>query len=274
MIRRHPITGEPILLAPARAGRPHAFGDASEERCPFCPGNERDTPPELKRIGDPWRVRVFPNKFPPVEGAEVIVESPEHEASFDQITHAREVVAAYVDRYRTHAASPYVALFKNEGARAGASIPHVHSQVIPLPFTPPRIAEEMAAFRKASRCPLCAGIEAGVIGESDAFSWLAPAGSKLPWQQWIVPKRHAGEITALHDVELEELAAMLARAARATRSVAHSYNWAFMNFPGAPEGHTYIDVMPRVTGIAGLELGSGTFVEIIDPAAAAERLRG
>ena len=91
-------------------------------------------------FGSPWRARVFPNKYPPVPGAEVIVESADHEARFESIEHAEDVVRLYVDRYRAHADAAYTAVFKNEGAAAGSSIAHVHSQVVPVPFVPQRVS--------------------------------------------------------------------------------------------------------------------------------------
>ncbi|MGZ8866887.1 MAG: hypothetical protein ACXW2P_00985, partial [Thermoanaerobaculia bacterium] len=113
--RRHIITGDPIVFAPERAERPNAFGDSEADVCPFCRGNESMTPPELERIGDPWRIRVFPNKYPAVDGHEVIVESPEHGVTFDGIVNAAEVMDTYVRRYRVHAAGSYVSIFSNEG---------------------------------------------------------------------------------------------------------------------------------------------------------------
>ena len=270
--RVHPLTGEPIVYAPERAARPRAFGDASEERCPFCAGHESDTPPEITRSGEPWRVRVFPNKYPPVEGAEVIVESPRHEETFDALGHAEEVVHAYVERYRAHERAAYVSIFKNEGARAGASIPHLHSQVIPVPFVPPRIERERAGFARATSCPLCAP-EGHLIAETPSFLWLAPAASTMAYQQWIVPRRHIHEIAAFTGAEVRELAGLLRSAARATRAISSAFNWAFLNFPGEEKAHCYLDLFPRLSVIAGFELGTGTFVEIIDPAAAARRLR-
>jgi len=126
-LRKHPISGEPILYAPARAGRPNAFGREAGDVCPFCPGNESLTPAEISRSGDPWRVRVFPNKYPAAEGHEVIVDSNRHDASFESIDNAAEAVAMYVARYRAHSDAAYVSLFKNAGERAGASIEHIHS---------------------------------------------------------------------------------------------------------------------------------------------------
>jgi UDPglucose--hexose-1-phosphate uridylyltransferase len=148
----------------------------------------------------------------------------------------------------------------------------VHSQITPLPFVPPRAAREAAAFVRASHCPLCP-LDGHVIRETARFTWLAPSGSSLPYQQWIVPKRHVPEMTAFTAREQEELARLLRAAAGSMLRVGESYNWMFMNFPHEKAGHCYIDLFPRLSAIAGLELGTGAFVEIIDPAAAARRLR-
>lgn len=259
-----------MLFAPGRAARRGALGDDSEERCPFCPGHEDDTPPAVAHAGDPWRVRVFPNKYPPVDGAEVIVESPRHEESFAGVEHADDAVRMYAARYRAHADAAYVSLFKNEGVRAGATIAHMHSQVVPLPFVPPRIERELAGF--AQGCVLC-GMRENVIQETASFLWLAPAASAFAYQQWILPKRHVPEVSALSGQELDELAPLLRSAAHATRGVAGAFNWMFLSFPRSPAAHFYVDLSPRMAVIAGFELNTGTFVEIIDPADAARRLR-
>lgn len=270
VFRRNPITGEPVLFAPERASRRGAFGEECPERCPFCPGHESDTPPELARFGEPWHVRVFPNKYPPIDGAEVIVESPRHEESFATAEHAEDAVRMYADRCRAHADAAFVSLFKNEGTRAGASIAHMHSQVVPLPFVPPRIERELAGFARG--CALC-GLREHVIRETELFLWLSPSGSAFAYQQWIVPKRHVHELSALTEAELRELAPLLRDAARSTRAIATAFNWMFMSFPRAEMAHFYVDLVPRMAAIAGFELHTGAFVEIIDPADAARRLR-
>jgi UDPglucose--hexose-1-phosphate uridylyltransferase len=270
MFRTHPITGDPIVFAPERSSRPGAFGAEEGTRCPFCAGHESDTPPAITTIGDPWRVRVFPNKYPAVEGAEVIVESPRHDATFDRIEYADEVLRVYIDRYRAHAGAAHIALFKNHGPAAAASIPHMHSQVMPLPFVPPRIAREGDAFE--GRCPLCASIEGEVIRETPAFRWLAPAGSAMPYQQWIVPKRHFAEMTSFDDAELAELATLLQTASASMLTLADSYNWMFMNFARHANAHCYVELFPRMTMFGGFELGTGTFVQIVDPARVPQEL--
>ena len=276
-IRRHIITGDPILFAPGRADRPNAFGGDAVDRCPFCPGNESMTPAEIERTGDPWRVRVFPNKYPSVAEHEVIVESAAHDAAFDSISHADEIIETYIRRYRAHASAAYVSLFRNDGRIAGASIDHAHAQLMALPFVPPRIERETAAFTAASSCPLCAAIESHrseglLISEHGSFVRLAPKGSTFAWEQWIVPRRHQPDIAGLSDEERDGLAAALRAAIRSVRGISAAHNTLFMNFR-EPAAHLYIAVIPRRTALAGFELGTGTFIDIIDPAAAARALR-
>jgi UDPglucose--hexose-1-phosphate uridylyltransferase len=274
-IRRNAITGIPILFAPERAVRPHAFaGDDADDRCPFCPGHEQDTPPSVVSIGDPWSIRVFPNKYPPAHGAEVVVEAARHDATFDTIDDAAAVVSTWIERASAHPDAAYVAIFKNEGRAAGSSIPHVHSQVIPLPFVPPRAVMEGAAFARSPRCALCEPVEGSTIDADARWTWLTPYASAMPYQQWLVPRRHVSRAEELDAAEIESLAGMLRRASAAMLRIAGAYNWTFSDFRHEPHGHFYVELYPRLATIAGLELGTGTFVEIIDPAAAAVRLRG
>jgi UDPglucose--hexose-1-phosphate uridylyltransferase len=277
-IRRHLITGEEIVFAPERAGRPNAFGDEGVESCPFCPGNETMTPPEIERQGDPWRVRVFPNKYPSVDGHEVIVESPVHGATFDQIGHAAEVVETYVRRLRAHQAAAHVAIFTNDGRRAGASIDHLHTQVMPLNFLPPRVAREVEAYASATACPLCAALDDHardglVIEEGAGVARIAPRGSSHAWEQWIVPRRHIASLTEMKGGETAALATALQRAVAAARRFGEAHNALLMNFLRQPSAHVYACVIPRRAAIGGFELASGTFIDIIDPAAAAPLLR-
>lgn len=264
---KHPISGEPILYAPGRAGRPNAFGRDDAAGCPFCPGNESQTPPTIAQSGDPWRVRVFANKYPAVDGHEVIVESNRHDASFETIEDPAEAVRMYIDRYRAHANAAYVSLFKNMGERAGASIDHIHSQLMPLAFIPPRIERQLAGF--TSSCPLC-NPPGDVIDENESFVRIAPNAAQHPYEQWLIPKRHVEDMTTLDE---ENMAAILQTAIGAARRIAPSHNVLFMNFPARTRAHFYIDVFPRMTSIAGFELATGTFIDIIDSATTLRRLR-
>src|SRR3954447_18468786 len=178
---RTPITNDPVILAPARSDRPNVYEGAP---CPFCPGAEDQTPPEIARDGDPWRIRVFPNRYPPTEHAEVIVESAKHDA-FDALPadQAQRAVELYFERYRSLAAeSAYVCIFKNHGRMAGASIPHLHSQLVGTPFVPLRPSREGDAFARAKHCPLCDLREQPLIAETENYRWIAPRGARLAYQ--------------------------------------------------------------------------------------------
>jgi UDPglucose--hexose-1-phosphate uridylyltransferase len=262
---RTPITNDPVILAPDRERRPNVFEGAP---CPFCPGAEDQTPPEIARDGEPWRIRVFPNRYPPSEHAEVIVESAKHNDSFDELPpdHAARVVEMYFDRYRAIGAN-YVSIFKNHGRLAGASIPHLHSQIVGTPFIPLRAAREGDAFASAEQCPLCDVSEHPLIAETESYRWIAPRGSRLAYQQWIVPKSHEHDLN-----EPRELASLLQSSARAMRRINDSFNWAFITFPHQPRGHWYVELFPRIAMIAGYELGTGTFINTIDAIDAAKLL--
>ena len=280
-IRSHPITGEPIIFAPERASRPNAFARGEGlDRCPFCPGHEDDTPPELARVerDGSWIARVFPNKYPAVPGHEVIVESPDHDAAFDAVVDPASTVTLWIDRVRDALTRhEYVSLFKNHGTAAGASIAHIHSQVMPLAFLPPRVARENEAFVSAETCPHCQlarqSAEDDVIEETDHFVRIAPPASSFAYQQWIVPRRHQSGILELTPAEVADLAQILGRASRGMLALSEAYNWMFMIFPGTAQAHFYVEAFPRLTRVAGFELGTGTFIDIIDPAAAARHYR-
>ncbi len=272
-IRRHPITGEPIVFAPERALRPNAFGPQSDI-CPFCPGHEHETPPEILRAGDPWRVRVFGNKYPMTQRHEVVVESARHDASFATIEDPESVVEAYVARYRDLASDSRlqnILIFKNHGAMAGASLAHVHSQIAGTTFVPPRVERERAAFRE--RCPLCVPPPRElIIAESEHFVRFAPHGSSFAYEQWIVPRQHEANFATMSGTRLSSFASELSSSARSIERISASYNWLVMNFRD-DDAHWYVQAMPRLTTIAGFELGAGAMVSIVDPAEAAARLR-
>ena len=78
------------------------------------------------------------------------------------------------------------------------------------------------------------------------YRWIAPRGSRLAYQQWIVPKSHEHDLN-----EPREIASLLQSSARAMRSISDSFNWAFITFPHQPRGHWYVELFPRMAMIAG-----------------------
>lgn len=255
MIGKTPITGDPVIIAPDREQRPNVYEGAP---CPFCPGAEDQTPPEIVRDGDPWRIRVFPNRYPPTEHSEVIVESSKHDDLFDTLApdHAQRVIELTFDRYHALATkTAYVCIFKNHGRLAGASIPHLHSQLVGTTFVPLRPAREAEAFAHAAACPLCDKGAHPLIAETENYRWIAPRDARFAYQQWIVPKAHEHDIN-----QPRELASLMQASVRAMRVISDAFNWIFVTFPQERRGHWYLELFPRTSVIAGFEIGSGVFV--------------
>ncbi|MEP0815034.1 MAG: galactose-1-phosphate uridylyltransferase [bacterium] len=196
-LRKDPILSRWVIISTERGNRPHAFQEEKEDlgdpkKCPFCPGNESTTPPEVYALrpnggnwGEPgWTLRVVPNKFPVlrIEGDlgrkgvgmydmmngvgahEVIIESEDHFRLLHQHSpdHLTAIFRSYRDRmvdlFRDQRME-FILLFKNQGSRAGASLPHPHSQLIALPIVPKRVMEELqgaaAHWQLKKRCIFC-----------------------------------------------------------------------------------------------------------------------
>jgi UDPglucose--hexose-1-phosphate uridylyltransferase len=198
-LRHDLLTGRLVLLAPGRRARPdtHApidtrgspsgAGSEPSRPCPFCPGNEHDTPPEVARVppGPPdtpgWRVRVVPNLYPIVGGPdagpgaggahEVIVLSPDHGATFGDLAddQAIDVLTMMRERARTHAAAgrAHSQLLINQGRAAGGSIEHPHAQLLALDFVPPAVTVAVDRFAGQPSDPVLAD-QAGAAAAGQA----------------------------------------------------------------------------------------------------------
>jgi UDPglucose--hexose-1-phosphate uridylyltransferase len=205
--RQDPLSGRWVIIAARRGRRPDEFADtghrpADPQACPFCPGHEHLTTPEIVASGRPagapadgpgWRRRVFPNLYPaltpdspepvaspwPVRAGsghhEVVVSSPDHGATLQTLGAAdlADLLAVVRDRVRVLGDLPavhHVLPFFNQGAAAGATLAHPHGQILAGPLVPQLVAEKLqrsAAHRAATgRCLLCdlaAGEEAAGI---------------------------------------------------------------------------------------------------------------
>lgn len=292
----HPLTLEPVLVSPERGERPGAWGGSRsgvERSCPFCPGHENETPPEISRHGEgQWSARVVPNKYPaiaPVEGIashEVLIDTPEHESALEtrDLSSLVSMVELWRERFMLHAsraAIESVVLFRNEGRAAGQSLEHPHSQLIALPFVAPRLRSEMHGFDVSSSCPLCplsldVGNDERVITSGRGLVLLCPPAPRLPYECWIVPERHETDWTECAPAALAETLRIAARTLR-RRWPGAAFNLAISSAPFRAPGrkafHWHLEVLPRLTGLAGFELATGSWINIVDPSRAAQELR-
>lgn len=251
--------------------------------------------PALRIEGDTARsdVGVF-TRMDGVGAHEVIIESTDHYTHLGLLPapHVAAVTAAYLQRYRDLGGDPrfeYALLFRNHGRTAGASLSHPHSQLIALPIVPKRAAEEIATaeryFGQNGGCVFCHVIEQEltsrdrVVFENDRFVAVEAYAGRFPFETWLLPKEHAASFGDLSEAD----AMAFSEALQATLHCLHSclnnppYNFIVHTAPYRYRArhayHWHIEIMPRLTQVAGFEWGSGFFINPVVPEAAARFLR-
>jgi len=292
--------------------------------CYFCYGNEHSTPPEVmaygrkNRIADSpdWQLRVVSNKFPAVntdnhfseniinpletnayaEGvAEVIIETPHHSKNmaFYNLNETVLVINAYKDRYLAISKEKhikYVAVFKNHGQKAGASISHAHSQIIGIPIIPPLVKEELSSakkyFKKHCGCIYCDMIKqqlengTRVVLENADFVCFLPYASRFPYETWILPKFHNDRFENINESQIKSLAEILRDILKKFYKGLDDppYNFYIHTTPTKIDAceyyHWHIELIPKTSVLAGFELGTGVFVNISTPEENAKFLKG
>jgi UDPglucose--hexose-1-phosphate uridylyltransferase len=242
--------GRWVIIAPERAERPSAFVRSAPREdhgvCPFCPGNEAMTPPEIlsRRENGAWTLRVVPNRYPALRteiqmsraaegmldsmagvGAhEVVIETNDHAAALADLPAAQieTVLRAWQERMLDLSRDVRlrsVIAFKNQGVPAGATLVHAHSQLVALPFVPESLrAEERAAaehFAAKERCVFCDLIvqeerdQERMVLESDDAVVLSPWAARSPFELWILPRPHHSSFETAPREQLQAVAESL-----------------------------------------------------------------
>lgn len=221
----------------------------------------------MLRIGEPWQVRVVPNLYPAVERQEVVVHSPRHARSLAELdpTETALVAEAWQQRAAGRGAE-YVHALVNEGREAGSSLPHSHSQLVWLDGPPPAVIAEQAAC--AGGCPLCRPPEKRlVIAERGGVVLSAAWAGRMPYELLAAPTDHEDDPWTS-----PRLAAAIDLAAEGIRRL-HAIEGACpVNLWLHAAGHWHLEVLPRLTVMAGLELGAEIYVNTLAPEDAAARL--
>lgn len=324
--RKDPIQNRWVIVAEDRGERPCDYESPLRLRedaaCPFCEGNEDQTTPEIAACraegsaanGPGWRVRVVPNKYPALELAgeprpssvghydampgvgvhEVIVESPRHVPSTADLgeDNIREVLWTYRDRLTAWKRDPrlrYGMVFKNVGAAAGASLEHVHSQLVATPMVPTHVGDELAAalalYQRRGECPYCellsheSSTVARVVLETPHFVAFCPFASRFAYETWILPKRHASRYESISRQAAGELAGVLKQVVGRLETALDrpAYNYILQTAPFGdgelPHYHWRLEVFPRLARTAGFEWGTGFHINAVPPERAAAQLR-
>jgi UDPglucose--hexose-1-phosphate uridylyltransferase len=260
-LRRDEIAGRWVAIAPARASRPGGTGPVEDEleSCPFCAGREDRTPPETLRLGGGptgWGVRVVPNLFPALERQEVVVHGPLHKRSLAELDHATLDLVALAWQRRARDAGGTVFPIVNEGRDAGASLPHSHSQLAWLPGPPPGLLAERGLP------------ETVPFLERDGVLAGCPLASRVPYELQVAPARPEPD-----GLRSDLLAPALRLLAELVRRLHHVLGAEAPFNVWLHEGpHWHLELVPRTTRLAGLELGAGVWINPVPPESAAAAL--
>ncbi len=326
-----------VIIATGRSARPDEFilpeEVQTEQDCPFCLGNEHETPHEIYAVRSDgsnsdstgWEIRVVPNLYPALtvqpdelgrtaEGMydrmhgigahEVIIESPDHDIDLTDCSkdHLREVLTTYRMRMSDlmkDRRMRYVLIFKNQGGTAGATLSHPHSQIIATPITPRAVKTELNAcldhFQRKERCLICDIIKQEsacgdrIIYDDGAFIAFTPYASRFPFELFIAPCNHSHNFAEIPDQDLDNLAYCMRNVQKRMKALLDdpAYNLMIHSSPNlnsfSPHPtnwtniehsyHWHIELFPRITRIAGFELGTDFHINSTAPEEAARLLR-
>ena len=228
--------------------------------CPFCVGHERDTAQERLRLGDGpagWDVRVVDNLYPALRHHEVVVHGWGHRTRFSTIPDATLDLVAEAWQRRAHDAGRTVFPYVNEGLTAGSSQTHSHSQLAWLPTPPPAVLAE----RGLPTAEAAFAQDGLVVG--------AASSPRSDFELQIVPERWEPE-----GLRSDLLGPALRLAAECLRRLDLILGREVPFNLWLHEGSRWhLELVPRLTTPAGLELGAGVWTVTVDPADAARRLR-
>jgi UDPglucose--hexose-1-phosphate uridylyltransferase len=225
---------------------------------------------------------------------EVIIESPRHEdtlASMDEraVEQVLSAAAARVQDLKRDRRFRYVIIFKNHGAAAGASLEHSHTQLIALPIVPREVRDEVDGsrlhFQTKERCVFCDILQQEatdgrrLIAENADVVALAPYAPRFPFETWILPKRHQALFEDAPRHEYVSLARLLGDILRRMNKALQfpPYNLLIHSAPVAEAAgeyyHWHVEIIPKLTKVAGFEWATGFYLNPTSPEEAAQVLR-
>jgi UDPglucose--hexose-1-phosphate uridylyltransferase len=244
---------------------------------------------DLSRQGDGMY-----DKMNGIGAHEVLVETPVHELSLGQLSEKQveDLFWAFRDRINDLSKDRrlrYIILFKNHGEIAGASLEHTHSQLIALPVVPKRAVEEIEGARRyhefKERCVWCDVIRqeqdvgSRIVMESDQLIAIAPYAPRFPFETWILPKVHSSHFEHSDIATIQNLGAITRVLVRKMEKVLERppYNLmvhtAPLQEPAMSHFHWHMEIIPKLTKVAGFEWGTGFYINPTPPEEAAGFLR-
>ena len=231
---------------------------------------------------------------------EVIIETPHHHKDFDNLSidNIVLILKTYRQRYLDLSRDKrikYILIFKNYGIDGGASLEHPHSQLIGTPIIPQRIKEELRGakeyFDLNGRCIFCDYIKQEIkskdrlIKETEKYVVISPFAARFPFETWILPKYHNARYEEISDNDILSLAGIMKEILFRIKKKLNNppYNFIIHTAPSKEfstrewpdldkKYHWHIEIIPRLTKIAGFEWGTGFYINTTSPEEAARIL--
>jgi len=225
---------------------------------------------------------------------EVIIETPDHYRDMADLTRSeiKEIIFKYRSRSLDLEKDPrftYILIFKNHGEAAGASLEHTHTQLVALPIVPKRVKEELKGaynyFGYRERCVFCDMIaqerqdKIRVVCENEHFITFCPFVPRFAFETWIIPKTHDQNFKSIDDKRADYMAAILKDTLMRLKKALKDppYNFIIHTAPIRDgineEFHWHLEIMPKLSQVAGFEWGSGFYINPTSPELAAKYLR-
>jgi UDPglucose--hexose-1-phosphate uridylyltransferase len=323
-LRQDLVSGDWIIVAPERAGRPHwlakkpARRPAPKSKCPF--ENLRKSgnwPPILAYPNEKaWKIVLIPNKYPALKHANVCAKlfkrgpysiktgvghhdlliARDHSKNFAALEPglALKLLQILQKRYTMlykDKCNAYTSVFFNWGPTAGASVYHPHYQILTLPIIPPDVEHSLSGseryFKKHKKCVHCVMLDfdkkekVRIIEQNDSSIAVAPFFSREPFEVRIFPKKHLPNFERTPTKVLKDISAILQSALRRIKKYLNDPDFNFFIHTAPIKDndkygyyHWHIEILPKISMLGGFELGTGVDINVVDPAYAADVLRG
>ncbi len=270
------------------------------------PGTEKDTPgwrvrvvpnkfPALQIEGEINRQgEGIYDKMNGIGAHEVIIETPDHNKTISDLDedYIADVLSTYRERIidlKKDRRFKYIVVFKNHGEAAGASLEHTHTQLVAMPIIPKRVSEEIEGARKyydfKERCIFCDIVaqeihdDVRVVSANESFLAIEPFAARFPFETLILPKTHEPAFEEIERNEIMHLARLLKEILSKINAALNNppYNFILHTLPLQGNNrnwyHWHLEIMPKLTKVAGFEWGSGFYINPTAPEEAARYLR-
>lgn len=328
-VRHDPLTSQWVIIAPERLDRPgvepveERYGDeAPDPLCPFCPGNESLTPPEIEAVRSSgtrndgnWSCRIVPNRFPALQvepqmkkmgagiydwiagvGAhEVIIESRRHVVSAAELSETEWLdsfilLQQRINDLRNDFRLLSLVYIKNQGAGAGATIPHTHAQILAMPMIPPQLEYRLNNGSKYEhfhgRCGYCDRLaqeireDLRLIWNGDRMVVYEPYAAMFPFSTVFQPKEHEACFERASRETLLDLAQSMKKVLIKMKEVLGNRAVQWVLYTAPLQNRTWdihfdwhLEMRPVLYPIGGIEWGCGLAINPVSPELAAEQLR-